>query len=529
MLRNILTLKKLVKELKFLKDSKVIECFTQDKNIILINFFDGSNQTFLEINLNNGIESVFYHKSFFRARINSVDIFNEISGLILKDIQIFRNDRIIQFVFENMILNIVLFGFSKNNIILTDSNLNPLKYFKNKGDFEFKHQDFVNNSISTTLGDFLKESDYRFSKELITEFCFQNHFKNNFELNSFQDYLLNQIKDQSKKFIDVVDNHTKSYILENSSGELKFSIYPLTYFGIIKLEFNNLNEGIRRYKSERLSSGNFNSLKVEFIKKINRINSKLDKQLVNIKTLADNKHLINDYKVFGEMLMSYPSPKNKGLSELVAFDWQNCERKIKLNKDKTILENAQNYFNKSKNLKDEIEIKSTWITSINVKKNIIEKLLFNLEKIDNIKELKKFDLKMKELESESNKAIENAESDKYRVFDLGNGFILYVGKSAANNDELTMKFAKANDLWMHARGAAGSHAIIRLKKEENPPKEIIKKAASVVAYYSQARNAKYVPVCYTFKKYVRKPKGANPGSVVLQKETVVMVEPKLPE
>ncbi len=91
-----------------------------------------------------------------------------------------------------------------------------------------------------------------------------------------------------------------------------------------------------------------------------------------------------------------------------------------------------------------------------------------------------------------------------------------------------MKFARPNDLWLHARGTSGSHAIIRLEKETKIPKEILTKAAEITAYYSGARNAKYVPVVYTYKKYVKKPRGANTGAVVISKEDVIMVEPKLP-
>ena len=120
-------------------------------------------------------------------------------------------------------------------------------------------------------------------------------------------------------------------------------------------------------------------------------------------------------------------------------------------------------------------------------------------------------------------------ASRFRVFDLGEGYILYVGKSAANNDELTVKFAKPNDLWFHARGSSGSHAVLRLNKEEKPPKFILQKAASIAAYYSGSKNAKYTPVCYTYKKYVHKPKGSNPGSVTISREEVIMVEPKLPD
>jgi len=124
---------------------------------------------------------------------------------------------------------------------------------------------------------------------------------------------------------------------------------------------------------------------------------------------------------------------------------------------------------------------------------------------------------------------ETGASTKYRQFDLGEGFILYVGKNAANNDELTMHFAKPNDIWMHARGSSGSHAVLRINKDQRPPKQILQKAASITAYYSGAKKAKWTPVAYTYKKYVHKPKGANPGSVVISREEVIMAEPKLPE
>ncbi|MDQ1265677.1 MAG: hypothetical protein QG635_828, partial [Bacteroidota bacterium] len=93
--------------------------------------------------------------------------------------------------------------------------------------------------------------------------------------------------------------------------------------------------------------------------------------------------------------------------------------------------------------------------------------------------------------------------------------------------ELTMKFAKPNDLWIHARGSGGYHAVLNLGKEQKPPKNILKRAAEITAYYSQARNAKYTPVAYCLKKFVHKPKGADPGSVVIGREETIMVEPKL--
>jgi predicted ribosome quality control (RQC) complex YloA/Tae2 family protein len=106
--------------------------------------------------------------------------------------------------------------------------------------------------------------------------------------------------------------------------------------------------------------------------------------------------------------------------------------------------------------------------------------------------------------------------------------VLYVGKNAKNNDELTMKFAKPNDIWLHARGVGGSHCVIRVDGSE-PSKSIIKEAAAIAAFYSKAKTSNLAPVAYTYKKYVTKPKGANPGAVVVRREEVVLVEPYKPE
>ena len=61
-----------------------------------------------------------------------------------------------------------------------------------------------------------------------------------------------------------------------------------------------------------------------------------------------------------------------------------------------------------------------------------------------------------------------------------------------------------------------------------PPKEAIRQAAAIAAYYSKMRKAGNVPVAYCERKHVRKPKGANQGAVTMERETVVFVKPGLP-
>jgi predicted ribosome quality control (RQC) complex YloA/Tae2 family protein len=101
------------------------------------------------------------------------------------------------------------------------------------------------------------------------------------------------------------------------------------------------------------------------------------------------------------------------------------------------------------------------------------------------------------------------------------------------NDLLSFKYTKQNDLWFHVRGTSGSHTILKIPEEFDGtiPKEYIKTAAEIAAYYSKAKNAKNIPVAYTEGKNVQKYKGAKSGSgsVVIKGEKVVKVNPKIPE
>ena len=118
---------------------------------------------------------------------------------------------------------------------------------------------------------------------------------------------------------------------------------------------------------------------------------------------------------------------------------------------------------------------------------------------------------------------------KYYHYVIEDKYHVYVGRDSKNNDLLTLKFAKQNDLWFHARGLPGSHVVLRIENsKEVIPKNIIKATASIAAYYSKAKTAGTVPVSYTFKKFVIKKKGMEPGKVLLLKESSILVKPEIP-
>ncbi len=235
------------------------------------------------------------------------------------------------------------------------------------------------------------------------------------------------------------------------------------------------------------------------------------------------------YSNWAGLLASQPNPKAKSGDAIKLIDWDGNGVVVNLDPKMNLMDNSRKYYKKARKSREDVKIRAARLPEFKLKLEKSEKYIKLLSGTEDLKSFRKLSIEVKKELGIKMEYMPPEPEDKFRTFDLGEGYMLYVGKNAANNDELTMRFAKPNDIWLHARGSGGSHVVLRMKGKEKPPKYIMKMAASVAAYFSKARNAKYTPVAYTFKKYVRKPKGANPGSVVMAREDVIMVEPKLPE
>lgn len=107
------------------------------------------------------------------------------------------------------------------------------------------------------------------------------------------------------------------------------------------------------------------------------------------------------------------------------------------------------------------------------------------------------------------------------------GFEVWVGRNRRENDWLT-RSAHSGDVWMHAQGVPGSHVIVRARGKP-VPLETLLFAARLAAYHSRARGEKNVPVDYTLKKHVWRPKGAPPGEVLYTQAKTLFVDAEAPE
>jgi predicted ribosome quality control (RQC) complex YloA/Tae2 family protein len=114
----------------------------------------------------------------------------------------------------------------------------------------------------------------------------------------------------------------------------------------------------------------------------------------------------------------------------------------------------------------------------------------------------------------------------YREYRTSRGLEVRVGRGSRANDDLTFRHAGPHDIWLHARDVAGAHVILRWPKaDENPPAADIAEAAVLAALFSRARTSGSVPVDWTRRKHVRKPRKAGPGLVIPERVKTVFVEP----
>jgi predicted ribosome quality control (RQC) complex YloA/Tae2 family protein len=104
------------------------------------------------------------------------------------------------------------------------------------------------------------------------------------------------------------------------------------------------------------------------------------------------------------------------------------------------------------------------------------------------------------------------------------GFTILIGKNSRQNEEVTFHQATANDMWLHSRGVPGAHVIIKTGGRDIP-RSTLEQAASLAAYYSQARGSTSVPVDYTLQRHVRHMKGGGPGMVIYEREKSIYAEP----
>lgn len=537
MFKNFFYLNRCVVELnEVLQGEYLQEAYSQEKDKLYIKAInEGYPHRHLIISSDQNIPYLVIKNEHHKAKKNTMDFFTELLPDKIENIEIAKGDRVIRINLTAMTIYYLIRGV-KSNIAAVTAN-NELQLFK-KNQFNDENE----------LLDLLNE--YEYTEKLFTPDF--SSFKDNSisykELQNTFPFLTKEIIREAKaresgkdeqttntnvlyEIIDDIYRKDIAISIDESNNQINFHPYNFISTRDNKVigSYSSFAEALNKYFSVKFSWERELSLRKGISKYLERELSKVSNKLNNLNARIEKGSKEDQYYHFGNLLLMNKNQLRKGLDKIELTDYlTNDTVKIPLKSDKTPQENIDNYFEKARSEKINFQKSKELFEEANQKYNKLLSYQENLEQAKTIDELNEIEKalnikkkgKMKEQQSGFN----------FKHYLIENEFHVYVGRDSRNNDELTMKYAKQNDYWFHARGVSGSHVIIRVDNPKKPiPKNIIKAAASIAAYHSKAKSAGMVPVSYTFRKYVHKNKRMGTGAVKLSREDTVIVRPEIPK
>ena len=232
------------------------------------------------------------------------------------------------------------------------------------------------------------------------------------------------------------------------------------------------------------------------------------------------------YKIWGELIHTYGYGVPEGAKSMQALNYYtNEEVTIPLDPTLSAQENAKKYFDKYGKLKRTFEAVTTLLAETKAEVEHLESVQTALDMALSEEDL----VQIKEELVESGYIRRKGGGKKVKVtskpyhYVSSDGFDIYVGKNNFQNDELTFQFATGNDWWFHAKGAPGSHVIVKTNGQELPDRTF-EEAGRLAAYYSKNRGGDKVEIDYVQKKQVKKPGGEKPGFVVYYTNYSLMID-----
>ena len=550
MITNYYTLKAIVKEISpILESAEILEIFSQNKNELIISLISENENYSLVISIDPSKSCIYLNRQIKPAKNNVVALFNNLVGEVISKVSIHPTDRIIEIFFSENRKLVIMFFRAESNICLVENDKIITAFKKGKElidkDFHIEKRDFEIDKYLRSADELkkalrnIKEKNIQrvfnkvlplLSSTVVKEIIFRAGYDYGIKTEDFTNVELDSIWNHFKQIFFELNN-PRPRVYYNNERPVEFAIIELKH--LLQPDFNitnSMSEGIIIFLFKKRAEKAKDKFKEEMLKKIDSellyFNSSIEKLE---KELSINR--TEEYQNFADIIMSNLTNIDDSKNEF-CININNKDFVIPLNKDITPIQNATHYYEKSKKSKELLAINQKRLDETLKKRDLINNIYEKMKKTESNEEFNNIFSKYK-ANLESAGITESEEKKKeltlFRRFVVDGNFEVLCGKSSENNDLLTMKHAKPEDLWFHARGASGSHVVLKIGSGKGEPsKRAIHEAASIAAFYSHAKNASTVPVAMTKKKYVRKFKGAAAGAVTLQQEKVLFVIPKLP-
>ncbi|MCP3761937.1 NFACT family protein [Domibacillus sp. A3M-37] len=244
------------------------------------------------------------------------------------------------------------------------------------------------------------------------------------------------------------------------------------------------------------------------------------------RTLAEAENA-GEYQRLGELLTANLYAVKKGMKEIDVinyYDENGATVTITLDPQKNPADNAQKYFSRYQKAKHAVIVVQEQIEKTKDEIRYFEALLQQLESASprDIEEIREELAEEGYIKARHIKKKKKAAVPAIEEYVSTDGTVIHAGKNNRQNDYLTNKVARRDDIWLHTKDIPGSHVVIR---SDDPSEETMLEAAMIAAYYSKAKDSSSVPVDYTKVRYVKKPSGAKPGFVIYDNQHTVYVTP----
>lgn len=374
---------------------------------------------------------------------------------------------------------------------------------------------FETKTLSSAILSSLQGVSPLTSRELAGEFA--EHFVDEVSDSGFE-----ELKDKIDNLRQIVETgNAVAFILKDETGKpVDFSFMPINQYGTKyaseeKSSFSELLDEFY-FECDRLDRTRQKAQDLVRIlsSAIARISKKISLQQTELRQCADREQL----RISAELINAnlYRLEKGAAFYDLENYYDENRPIRIKADPSKTPAANAQKYFKDYRKAKTAEAMLTELIEQGQNDLQYLETVADSLDRASTQAEIEeirnelvvsgfmKFKKKNNQKQSKLLPPMEYMTTDGFRVL---------VGRNNMQNDKLSLKTASKADMWLHTQKIPGSHVIIVSDNKEISDDAIVE-AAEIAAYHSKARDAKLVPVDYTYVKHLKKPQGAPPGKVI---------------
>ena len=268
-----------------------------------------------------------------------------------------------------------------------------------------------------------------------------------------------------------------------------------------------------------------NNLKTHITHTLKRLKGKVIKLQEELKEAKDAEK----YRIFGELIINNLYKfKNEKVSKITLFNYYtNEDITIELENKYSIKENANRFFTKHQKSKKAIIYINEQIEIANNEIEYLELILSQIinANVNDIEQIKQELMENHYIKKTNNKTNKNRkEKIEILTYYTSSGTKILVGKNNIQNEYITHKLAKANDMWYHVKDAPGSHVLVI---DPQNTEEEIRTAAMLAAYYSTYQTSSSVAINYTQARYIKKIPGKRNCFVTFSNEKTIYIDPDI--